>query len=83
MGTRPTRFNAGQAESALSPGQCASGHPALSVPCGMSPDGLPIGLQIVGRWHSEAQLLAVAAAIEALKPWAANWPALSGKEQHS
>lgn len=49
----------------------------------MSPDGLPIGLQIVGRWHSEAQLLAVAAAIEALKSWAANWPALSGKEQHS
>lgn len=61
----------------------ASGHPALSVPCGMSPEGLPIGLQIVGRWHSEAQLLAVAAAIEALKPWAATWPALSGKEQLS
>ena len=59
----------------------ASGHPALSVPCGMSPDGLPIGLQIVGRWHSEARLLAVAVAIEALKPWGANWPALSGKEQ--
>jgi aspartyl-tRNA(Asn)/glutamyl-tRNA(Gln) amidotransferase subunit A len=49
----------------------------------MTPDGLPIGLQIVGPWHSEAQLLAVAAAIEALKPWAANWPTLSGKEQHS
>jgi aspartyl-tRNA(Asn)/glutamyl-tRNA(Gln) amidotransferase subunit A len=61
----------------------ASGHPAISVPCGMSTDGLPIGLQIVGPWHGEAQLLAVAAAIEALSPWAANWPALSGTEHRS
>lgn len=61
----------------------ASGHPALSVPCGLSPEGVPIGLQIVGRWHCEAQLLAVAAAVEALRPWAADWPALAGKEHHS
>jgi len=55
----------------------ASGHPAISVPCGMSRDGLPIGLQIVGRWHDEARLLAVAAAIEIMRPWGDDWPALA------
>lgn len=39
--------------------------PALSVPCGFTPDGLPIGLQIVGRPRGEADLLAAAALFEA------------------
>lgn len=34
-----------------------SGHPALSMPCGWTADGLPIGLQIVGRWHQESLIL--------------------------
>lgn len=54
--------------------QNASGHPAMSVPVGMSSSGIPIGMQIVGPWHSEARLLAVAAAIERLMPWAGAWP---------
>ena len=54
--------------------QNASGHPAMSVPVGMSSGGIPIGMQIVGPWHSEARLLSVAAAIEALMPWANRWP---------
>ncbi|MCX7561251.1 amidase [Sulfitobacter sp. F26204] len=54
--------------------QNASGHPAISVPIGMSSSGVPIGMQIVGPWHSEARLLTVAGAIEALFPWAAHWP---------
>ncbi|APE45624.1 hypothetical protein BOO69_18835 (plasmid) [Sulfitobacter alexandrii] len=54
--------------------QNASGHPAMSVPVGMSSDGIPIGMQIVGPWHSEARILAVAAAIERLMPWADRWP---------
>ena len=41
-----------------------TGHPALSMPCGLSSDGLPIGLQLVGRWHDDAYLLDVAARIE-------------------
>jgi aspartyl-tRNA(Asn)/glutamyl-tRNA(Gln) amidotransferase subunit A len=42
-----------------------TGHPALSMPCGFTPDSLPIGLQIAGLWHSEATILAVASALEA------------------
>jgi len=42
-----------------------TGHPALSMPCGLSESGLPIGLQLVARWHEEAFLLDVAANLEA------------------
>jgi aspartyl-tRNA(Asn)/glutamyl-tRNA(Gln) amidotransferase subunit A len=42
-----------------------TGHPALSLPCGLTQEGLPIGLQLVGRWHEEAYLLDVAAQLEA------------------
>lgn len=54
-----------------------SGNPAVSVPCGFTSAGLPVGLQIVGPWHSEARLLSVAAAIEALSPWQDKWPPLA------
>lgn len=41
----------------------ATGHPALSIPCGKDPDGLPIGLQLVGRIGSDAGLLRIGALI--------------------
>ncbi len=44
----------------------ATGHPAVSIPCGMTPDGLPVGLQLVGRRQHTDQLLAVAEACEAV-----------------
>ncbi len=34
-----------------------TGHPAISVPCGFTPDGLPVGVQIVGRYRHEVELL--------------------------
>ncbi len=40
-----------------------TGHPALAMPCGKTPEGLPIALQIVGRWHADEQVLAAAAAL--------------------
>ena len=43
-----------------------SGHPALSMPCGQDSDGLPIGLQLVGKRWSESRLLGIARAIEPL-----------------
>jgi amidase len=43
-----------------------SGHPALSMPCGLDSAGLPVGLQLVGKRWSEAQLLGIARAIEPL-----------------
>jgi amidase len=41
-----------------------TGHPAISVPAGFTPGGLPIGLQLVGRHQQERELLAMAAAVE-------------------
>jgi Asp-tRNA(Asn)/Glu-tRNA(Gln) amidotransferase A subunit family amidase len=40
------------------------GFPAISVPAGKSPSGLPIGLQVVGAPYAERTLIAVAAAAE-------------------
>ncbi|MBI2216764.1 MAG: amidase [Candidatus Rokubacteria bacterium] len=44
--------------------------PAISVPCGFTRAGLPVGLQIVGRWHDDAGVLRAAAAFEQAAPWA-------------
>jgi aspartyl-tRNA(Asn)/glutamyl-tRNA(Gln) amidotransferase subunit A len=52
-----------------------TGHPALSVPAGFTTAGLPVGLQLVARWHAEAALLRVAAELERLRPWAQRVPA--------
>ena len=41
-----------------------TGHPAISVPCGFTPDGLPVGVQIVGRYRDERGLLQFAHAFE-------------------
>ena len=46
-----------------------TGHPALSVPTGLTPDGLPMGLQIVGRPFDEATVLRVGRAVEVLSGW--------------
>lgn len=37
-----------------------TGHPAISLPCGWSSEGLPIGLQLVGSWHEDRYVLDVA-----------------------
>lgn len=47
----------------------ASGQPALTLPTGLSPDGLPVGIQLVGRPAAEATILALAAQLERLHPW--------------
>jgi aspartyl-tRNA(Asn)/glutamyl-tRNA(Gln) amidotransferase subunit A len=51
-----------------------TGQPAATVPCGFTSDGLPIGLQIVGRRFDEATVLRASAAFEAIRPWAHRRP---------
>jgi aspartyl-tRNA(Asn)/glutamyl-tRNA(Gln) amidotransferase subunit A len=53
-----------------------TGQPAATVPCGFTSDGLPIGLQIVGRRFDEATVLRASAAFEAIRPWAQKRPPL-------
>lgn len=53
-----------------------TGQPAISVPCGFSPGGLPIGLQIAGPRHADAAVLRAAAAFEQAAPWADARPPL-------
>ncbi|MCW5736914.1 MAG: amidase [Enhydrobacter sp.] len=51
-----------------------TGHPAITVCCGFASDGLPVGLQILGRFRDEASILRAAAIYEASEPWLDRWP---------
>ncbi|HEX5613672.1 MAG TPA: amidase family protein [Acidimicrobiia bacterium] len=46
-----------------------SGQPAVSIPCGITSDGLPVGLQVVARRHQEEQVLAAGLIAETNRPW--------------
>ena len=46
-----------------------TGQPAISVPCGFTGDGMPVGLQLMGGWFDEARLLAAAHAYEQATDW--------------
>jgi len=58
----------------LTYGITLTGLPVISVPCGFTKSGLPVGLQIVGRRRQEAMVLRAAAAFEAVAPWADKIP---------
>jgi amidase len=45
-----------------------TGHPAISVPCGFTDDGLPVGMQIVGRYRQEQALMEFAHQFELANP---------------
>lgn len=53
-----------------------TGHPAASLPAGFTEDGLPIGLQLVGRQFDDETVLAASAAFERVRPWHDRYPAL-------
>ena len=51
-----------------------TGHPALSVPCGIDPDGLPVGVQLIGRHFDEPTVLRAAARLLAARPFVSRPP---------
>jgi amidase len=53
-----------------------TGHPAISVPCGFSDEGLPVGIQIVGPYRQERKLLEFAKQFELANPVGLMRPAL-------
>jgi amidase len=46
-----------------------SGHPAASIPAGLADNGMPVGMQIIGRRYADTDVIAASAAFEKLKPW--------------
>jgi len=57
------------------PPQNVTGQPALSLPAGRTPAGLPLAVQLVARRGRDAELLALAAQLEHVAPWAQDRPA--------
>lgn len=55
-----------------------TGHPAITIPCGVGRDGLPLGLQIVGPVMGDARILRAAALFEAARPWSHRRPIIPG-----
>ena len=53
------------------------GVPAISIPCGFTRDGLPVGLQLAGRWRDEVTVLRAAAAFETAAPWTHRRPPIT------
>lgn len=58
-----------------------AGLPGISVPCGFTGGGLPIGLQLIGQPYQEAALLAIAHAYERGHDWARRHPALAAASE--
>jgi Asp-tRNA(Asn)/Glu-tRNA(Gln) amidotransferase A subunit family amidase len=58
-----------------------TGQPAISVPCGFTRGGLPIGLQLVGRPFDEATLFRAAVAYESATPWHSRIPPIAARAQ--
>jgi amidase/aspartyl-tRNA(Asn)/glutamyl-tRNA(Gln) amidotransferase subunit A len=46
-----------------------SGHPAASVPAGLTTDSLPVGMQIIGKRYGDADVLTASGVLERVRPW--------------
>ncbi|MCZ6823031.1 MAG: amidase family protein, partial [Deltaproteobacteria bacterium] len=58
------------------PFNMVSSSPVASVPCGFTRNGLPVGLQIVGRPRADAAVLRASASFERARPWTRRRPPL-------
>ena len=70
------RYNAKWADSVFAFPFNISGQPAISLPLGWSAGGVPIGVQLVGRYGDEATALAASAQLEREIPWQHRRPPL-------
>ncbi|MBK7580575.1 MAG: amidase [Myxococcales bacterium] len=61
----------------FTPIQNMTGEPAASLPLHVNADGLPIGVQLVGRYGDEATLFRLSAQLEEARPWASRIPAIA------
>ncbi|MDQ3309826.1 MAG: amidase family protein, partial [Gemmatimonadota bacterium] len=55
-----------------------TGQPAASLPLHWTAEGLPIGVQAIGRFGEDAVLLAFAGQLEQARPWASRCPPMLG-----
>jgi amidase len=77
-GTTGVRTLAGQARwSPYSAAFNHTGQPAVSVPAGLTPDGFPLAVQLVGPFDSEARLFSLAAQLEEAREWSKHRPAVA------
>jgi aspartyl-tRNA(Asn)/glutamyl-tRNA(Gln) amidotransferase subunit A len=53
-----------------------TGQPTASIPAGFTKDGLPVGMQIIGRHLADRTVLAASGAFERARPWGETWPKL-------
>ncbi|MGH2548968.1 MAG: amidase family protein, partial [Thermomicrobiales bacterium] len=51
-----------------------TGQPASTVPVGFATNGMPVGMQIVGRFHDDVSVLRASHAYESARPWKDVWP---------
>ncbi len=58
-----------------------TGNPAMSLPLWWSVDGLPIGVHVLGPYGGEGLLFRLASQLEAARPWADRWPAVSPRSR--
>ena len=79
VNVEPREFNRRQGRVfGYTPPYNMTGQPAISLPLGMSGDGLPIGMMFVGRIADEATLFRLAAQLEEARPWRDRKPMVWG-----
>ena len=57
-----------------------TGHPAASIPAGMSADNLPIGMQIIGRRYADQDVLTASRVFESLRPWVTTYQLCANRD---